>query len=502
VTSYANLKPGTRVAAGIDVSLSSRDCTVQDSTTYGNDDSGLEAYTGASGTTFRRNLTYDNGDHGIDNSAAPGSVVVSNTVVGNATAGINFEGGSSGATSRDNVTADNAVGSTRTIGEIRIDESSVPGSSLNRDLVFQASGGPLFEWSSQPFTTLAAYQAASGLEPNGMAGNPQFADLAGRDLRLTSGSPAIDAAYTAVGGWRATDHDGHLPVDDPARADTGLGPDPFADLGALEYRGPSAAGTVTPASGVAPLAARVDGSGSTAMGAPITTYRWTCGNGATLSTATGTCTYTAAGTYTVTLSVTDGAGLGDTWTGTVQVSVDAAPVAALTATPAQAYAPQDVVLDATGSTDTDPTPISSYAFTCGNGTSSGLQPAATFTCRYPTAGTYTASVTVRDSAGLAGSRSVTVRILADLPPTAVLDVSTTKPARNQPMTADGSRSTDVDKTPIATYRFDCGNGTTTQATTTASTTCTYRSAGKYTVRLWVTDSAGLTSTVTRQVQVK
>ena len=128
-------------------------------------------------------------------------------------------------------------------------------------------------------------------EPDGLAGNPAFVSLSGRDLRLTSASPAIDAAYTALAAWKQLDHDGRPPVDDPSTPDTGIGPDPFADLGALEYRGPIAAGTLTPATGNAPLSTRVDGSPSRALGAPITSYAWTCGNGSTVTGITGTCTY-------------------------------------------------------------------------------------------------------------------------------------------------------------------------------------------------------------------
>jgi parallel beta-helix repeat protein len=253
VVTYRNKRLATRIATGIDVSSSSRQTLVEANLAYGNDDSGIEAYTGATGTTIRRNVVHDNGDHGIDNLAAPGSVVVANTVVGNTTAGINFEGGSSGATSRDNVTADNAVGSTRTIGEIRVDESSAPGTTLERDLVFQTSGGALFEWASQDYTTLAAFRIASGQELTGRAANPRFADLAGRDLHPTGPSPAIDAADTAISGWTATNRDGTAPVDDPEVANTGTGPITFADLGAYEYAGPAAQATATPGTGSAAL---------------------------------------------------------------------------------------------------------------------------------------------------------------------------------------------------------------------------------------------------------
>ena len=501
-TSYANLKPGTRLAAGIDVSASSHDCTVQDSTAYGNDDSGLESYTGSTGTTFRRNLSYDNGDHGIDNQHGSGTVAVSNTVVGNETAGINFEGDSGGFTTRNNISVDNGLTSTRTIGQIRVDETSETGADMNRDLVYHSQGGPLFEWHSQPYTSLADFRAASGnQEPDGLSGDPGFVNLAGRDLRLTGASPAIDAAYTSLAAWKHLDHDGKPPVDDPSTADTGNGPDAFAELGALEYRGPSAAATLTPATGNAPLSTRVDGSPTKALGAPITSYAWTCGNGSTVTGITGTCTYPVVGTYTVGLTVTDGAGLTDTWSGTVKVSAEAAPVAALVATPGQGYVPQNVVLDASGSTDNDGTPIATYSFNCGNGTTSGIRTAPTFTCAYPRTGSFTASVTVKDTAGLAGTRTAPVRILADLKPTANLDVSNTKPKVGQPITLNGSASTDPDNTPIKSYLFDCGNGTKFGPQTSPTATCTYTKAAKFTAKLTVTDTIGLNSSMSRTIQV-
>ncbi|MGZ4536415.1 MAG: right-handed parallel beta-helix repeat-containing protein [Nocardioidaceae bacterium] len=501
VTSYGNKKPGTRVAAGIDVSSSSTGTTVQDSTSYGNDDSGIEAYTGATGTVIRRNVIYDNGDHGIDSSGAPGSVVVSNTVVGNATAGINFEGGSSGGTTRDNVTANNAVGSTRTIGEIRVDQSSAPGVDLDRDLVFQSNGGPLFEWNSQPYTTVAGFRTVSAQEPNGIGADPQFAGLAGRDLRLTSGSPAVDAAYTGLPAWVSADHDGTAPIDDPNVANTGSGPDAAADLGALEYAGPAVSLVTGPTTGTAPLTVSVDASGSKALGAPITAYRIDCGNGTVLTSSSGSCSYPSQGTFTIAATVTDATGAADTATAKVTVTPDAAPTATLKATPVQAYVPQQVTLDASGSRDTDNTPIADYRFDCGNGAPTVLQTTATTTCSYTKAGTYTASVTVRDTAGLSTRATTTVKILADVPPTAVLHLTTTQGTVGQKITANGSGSTSVDKSPIATYRFDCGNGQTTQAQTSPSTTCTYTSPGNYTVQMWVTDTVGLVATATQKIHI-
>jgi PKD repeat protein len=72
------------------------------------------------------------------------------------------------------------------------------------------------------------------------------------------------------------------------------------------------------------------------------------------------------------------------------------------------------------------------------------------------------------------------------------------------VTANGSGSTDTDATPIATYRFDFGDGTSAVTTTapTASTQHTYAAGGTYTVTLICTDTAGKASTaVTKSVTV-
>ncbi|TDU83939.1 parallel beta-helix repeat protein [Kribbella voronezhensis] len=503
VTSYGNKRLSARLATGIDVSSSSAQTLVEANLAYGNDDSGIETYSGSTGTTVRRNVVYDNGDHGIDTSFAPATTVLSNTVVRNATAGINFEGGSTNSVSRNNVAMDNAVGSTRTIGDIRVDEASSPGTTLDRDLVFQTSAtGNLFEWASKGYTTIAAYRTASGQEAAGAAADPRFVNLTSRDLHLTSRSPAIDAADTAVTGWTATNRDGTAPVDHPAIPNTGVGPILFADRGAFEYVGPSASATVTPATGFAPVDVTVDGSASTALGAPITAYRIVCGNGTVLTTASGVCQYVAAGTFTPTLTVTDSSGLSDTWTSApIVVKPNGLPTARITATPSQAYRPQAVVLNASASSDADGRPLVSYTFDCGNGQTSAALTTSSYTCSYPNAGSFTARVTVRDTAGVTSTATTPVKILADVAPTADLKLNKTSIKLKQSVTADASGSTSVDKSPIATYQFSCGNGSVQPVQTTPTTTCTYSSIGLFVVKVTVTDTVGLSSSATKTVLV-
>ncbi len=82
---------------------------------------------------------------------------------------------------------------------------------------------------------------------------------------------------------------------------------------------PTAMATVEPASGTAPLEVTFDASGSSDPDGSIASYEWAFGDGATATGVTATHTYTAGGSYTVTLTVTDDAGGTAVWTGTVEV---------------------------------------------------------------------------------------------------------------------------------------------------------------------------------------
>jgi PKD repeat protein len=91
----------------------------------------------------------------------------------------------------------------------------------------------------------------------------------------------------------------------------------------------------------------------------------------------------------------------------------------------------------------------------------------------------------------------------DSPPVGVLAVSqAASPALT--VNASAAGSTDTDTTPIASYSFDWGDGTTASVVTAPTQTAshTYASAGAYTVTLTVKDTGGLTSVpVTRSVTV-
>jgi hypothetical protein len=221
-----------------------------------------------------------------------------------------------------------------------------------------------------------------------------------------------------------------------------------------------------------------------------------------VSQSTGTCSYPAAGTFTPSVTVTDAAGLTDTWSGApIVVKPNGLPTARLTATPNQAYRPQQVTLDASASSDADGRPLMSYSFDCGNGQTSGPLTTKTTVCSYQNAGTFTAAVTVTDTTGATSRATAQVKILADVPPTAVLTLNKSSIKLKQSVNADASGSTSVDKSPIATYQFDCGSGPAKPPQATPTTTCSYTSIGLFTVRVTVTDTAGLSSSATKSVLV-
>jgi PKD repeat protein len=143
----------------------------------------------------------------------------------------------------------------------------------------------------------------------------------------------------------------------------------------------------------------------------VASWAWDFGDGATGAGKTASHTYAAAGTYTVKLTVTDGAGA----TGTVSraVTVAAAANTAPTAAFASSVSGLAVSVDGSGSTDPDGA-VASWAWDFGDG-ATGAGKTASHT--YAAAGTYTVKLTVTDGAGATGtvSRAVTVAAPAPVP---------------------------------------------------------------------------------------
>jgi PKD repeat protein len=140
----------------------------------------------------------------------------------------------------------------------------------------------------------------------------------------------------------------------------------------------------------------------------ISSYQWSFGDGATGSGATVSHTYSHEGTYTVTLTVTDGLGLTSSTTERMTVA-DAPPIAAISVLPRHPAPGHAVHFSGWPSHDADD-PLVSYLWHIAGAGSVGRSVTHTFA----RSGTYLVSLTVRDSFGQIATTTVRVLVRRSL----------------------------------------------------------------------------------------
>jgi PKD repeat protein len=244
--------------------------------------------------------------------------------------------------------------------------------------------------------------------------------------------------------------------------------------------------------GDAPLAVEFTGDQST-DDVGIETYLWTFETGQTSTEANPTYTFTTAGTYIVSMMVTDAGGLEDVTTVEIIVTVDETPVAVASASVTQGEAPLEVQF--TGDQSAGVNDIVSYAWDFGNGdTSTEANPTYT----YNTPGMFIATLIVTDSEGLTGTSTIeiTVNDVVGDNPTAVASADVTSGDAPLDVQFTGDQSTGVND--IVSYAWNFGDG---ETSTEANPTYTYNTPGTYNATLIVTDSEGLTGTSTIEITV-
>ncbi|WP_052958646.1 PKD domain-containing protein [Maribacter thermophilus] len=243
--------------------------------------------------------------------------------------------------------------------------------------------------------------------------------------------------------------------------------------------------------GEAPVEVNFDGSSST-DDVGIVSYLWDFGDGASSTEQSPTHTFTTPGVYEVVLIVTDEGGLEDTATTTITVvDVNEAPVAVADANIQSGVAPVEIIFN--GDQSTDDVGIVTYSWDFGDGTSdSGDSPAHTYT----QPGVYEVVLTVTDSAGLMDSDSITITVVDNEAPIAIVSADVTEGEAPLLVTFTGDQSTD--DVGIVSYNWDFGDGVTSSD---ANPEHTFDVIGTYDVILTVTDDAGLQSTASVAITV-
>ena len=176
------------------------------------------------------------------------------------------------------------------------------------------------------------------------------------------------------------------------------------------------------------------------------------------------------------------------------------PVARLSASPTDPGVGEEVEFDGRESYDPDADDnIDGYFFDFGDGRNSGWvrTPRIVYTNGYGTTGTYIATLRVRDTYGreCETPASVTITVLDEPtndPPAAILIATPAQVDIDEPISFNGSASTDSDGY-VSEYNFDLGDGTTSGWVVQSTINHAYHVQGTYTVSLRVRDDDGAES---------
>lgn len=255
---------------------------------------------------------------------------------------------------------------------------------------------------------------------------------------------------------------------------------------------PTASFTFTPTRALVNAIVTFDASASTQNGGSIVSYYWDFGDGntANVSTPTTTHAYSAVGTYTIILNVTNNYGFSDSCNSSITIVNP--PVADYTFTPAWPLVGQAVTFNASASTP-DGGPIVSYAWVFGDGQNGT---GVLVTHAYATYGNFTVVLTVTDSNGLSGTFSSQLNVRQY--PTANFTYTPSLPFYvNQVVTFNASASAPNGGS-IVTYSWNFGDGNTGQG---AVVNHAYLDYGTYIVNLTVTNSGQLSNSIIYSMRV-
>jgi hypothetical protein len=415
---------------------------------------------------FRSNSVTGNSTGGGGIEATDNTVLVNSDVAQNAPNGVNFLG-------TNNQLYDTTVAANNAYGLALFSTGNV----IVNSIVYGNSVGSIFLGPSASVNvSYSDVQGGGFIGAGNINANPLFVNYP-FDLRLGSGSPAIDAGSNSGVPFGTMTDLGGLPrlFDDPAVADTGAGTPPIVDMGSHE-RVPLTVSVPSPSSQTVCASASASFS-VTASGAPPLTYQWrksavnltnggsTSGATTAMLTINPTAT-TNSGTYDV--LVMDGYGQ-------TVVSSTASLTVNSTATPV-AGNNGPICVGQTLQLSASTVSGASYSWSGPNAFTSSQQNPSIPSATLAAAGSYSVTATVNACASAAGMTTVAVNSA----PSAVISA----PGAVCPNSA-GHAASVPDAGVGATYAWTIGNGTITEGAGTRSITFSSGSSGGVTLNVTV-----------------
>jgi len=237
----------------------------------------------------------------------------------------------------------------------------------------------------------------------------------------------------------------------------------------------------------------------TASPSSIASILWTFSDGGSATGTLATHTFATAGTFSVTLLVTNVDGVSSQpTTKAITVGLGAPPGGDFSFSPNSPNVGDTVQFDAEAVRAAPGHTIVQYSWNFGDPASGASNSASgsVVTHAFSAAATYNVVLTVRDDADQKTTITKAVAVGSGKP-TAVLAISKTG---GNSISGDGSGSSASGSATITTYAFTWGDGG-SDTGSAAVVPHTYGAGGTYTVRLTVTDSLGRTGTTTQSVTV-
>ena len=224
--------PNDLHVAGIYLHTAPRN-TLNGNRCHDNPDSGINFYTASDSCLSYNNRSWNNHDHGFDHMNAVGTVHIHDVAHGNDMDGFSIEGVSPNTHLFNCIGVNNGLNTNEF--DLWVNAESAPGFVSDHNIFWNSTSQPPFKYIATPYSTIGEYRSASAQDTSSKQADPRFANGAAGNFALTPGSPAIDAATSAVPNWPALDAVGTPRFDDLLTANQDSGPVGYADIGALEY---------------------------------------------------------------------------------------------------------------------------------------------------------------------------------------------------------------------------------------------------------------------------